>query len=60
MAQKERFSATKECSFPLYLDQPQEEIPNIHSRSKRMQMQPDSLNMQAASLSHEGSRIKSM
>lgn len=61
-AQKERFSATKKkkCTFSLYLNQPQGEIPNTHSRSKCMQMQPDSLNMWEASLSHEGSRIKSI
>lgn len=49
---------TQKCSFPLHLNQSQGEIPNIHSRSKCMQMQPDSLNTQEASLSHEGSRIK--
>lgn len=60
-ALKDRFSATKKkCSFPLYFNQPQGEIPDIHSRSKCMQMQPDSLNIREVRLSHEGSRIKSI
>lgn len=45
-ALKEVFSyKRKKSSFPLYFNQPQGEIPNIPSKSKCMQMQPDSLNI---------------